>query len=471
MRILSFLSVAIFAVVLKETSAAAVSIPVNNLVSRADQTPLETCIQKKGNGQNPFLRANGTECTCQDDGSIICVKAPPPTETPLETCIRKKGNGQNPFLRANGTECTCQNDGSIICVKAPPPTETPLETCIRKKAPPPTETPLEICIRKKGNGKNPFLRANGTECNRQNTYTKDGGKICTCQQDGATICVNTPSLGLVYPGPLRSARRLHISQLLAVALHSRKKFKLLPQLRRQTTPQLQKIRQTQIISKVFACGIAAEPKRISKFTLRPSLTKAHLYVLASMGKSDKQLMESITGLSTAIWSVSEPTYLLQDFAPSIGIGKITENKDLGILGQYPYYMGDKREMCGIHIKSAEETKRAGISDKLKEVTTISAQTITHLCIVINLKEMILELPTAKIRDLRRNFLKLIKAEITSLRGLASFIEKKQAKPLNAEAALRAQSRALANLSTWASIVVFTVPALQSLKLWKIQLTT
>ncbi|PVU93120.1 hypothetical protein BB561_003462, partial [Smittium simulii] len=54
--------------------------------------------------------------------------------------------------------------------------------------------------------------------------------------------------------------------------------------------------------------------------------------------------KSITVLGTAIWSVSQPTHFHQNFTLVIGIGEITENKDLGIIGQSPYYRRNKRKM-------------------------------------------------------------------------------------------------------------------------------
>ncbi|PVU88819.1 hypothetical protein BB561_005683 [Smittium simulii] len=76
---------------------------------------------------------------------------------------------------------------------------------------------------------------------------------------------------------------------------------------------------------------------------------------------------------------------------------------------------DGKNLCSIskesNIGGLEKTKKAGVSDKIKEIATIPAQTITHLEMVINLKKIALKVSTAKIRDLRREALKLIKAKI------------------------------------------------------------
>ncbi|PVU97922.1 hypothetical protein BB561_000170 [Smittium simulii] len=89
-----------------------------------------------------------------------------------------------------------------------------------------------------------------------------------------------------------------------------------------------------------------------------------------------------------------PPHNLPNFAPIIGMGEITEDKYFCIYRKSSYYRGNKRNMCGIYIKDSEKTKKAGGSDKLKEVSNHPAQTITHLEIVINLKEMKLKFPTS-----------------------------------------------------------------------------
>ncbi|PVU89332.1 hypothetical protein BB561_005425 [Smittium simulii] len=109
----------------------------------------------------------------------------------------------------------------------------------------------------------------------------------------------------------------------------------------------------------------------------------------------------------ALLNLKDFSYLHQNFAPGIGIGHIAENKDLGILG-------------------AKKAEKTGYLINLENSATTPAQTISHLGIVINLKEMSLKVSTAKIRDLRKEASKLIKSGLTSLRGLASFIEKAQA---------------------------------------------
>ncbi|PVU88724.1 hypothetical protein BB561_005727 [Smittium simulii] len=184
-------------------------------------------------------------------------------------------------------------------------------------------------------------------------------------------------------------------------LRRRNKIKSLPQLRRQTA-------RLQTINKFFAGRVAAEQNGIKVIQdsdqesesgeangfneknfissreinqLWSSIYNASASVQAnasprSKQSADREIICSISKESnredknTNPWILQPtPTYFHQNFALVIGIGKVTEFKNLCIFGQYSYYREDKREMCGIHIKGAEKTKRAGISDKLKERLT------------------------------------------------------------------------------------------------------
>ncbi|PVU89193.1 hypothetical protein BB561_005496 [Smittium simulii] len=110
--------------------------------------------------------------------------------------------------------------------------------------------------------------------------------------------------------------------------------------------------------------------------------------------------------SSVVKKIPEPTYLHQNFVPSIGIGEITENMYFDILGQSLYYRGNKKKL-NLNSQQLPQRKKSQFRNG------------------INLKKITLKVSTANTRDLRRKASKLIKAEKTFLRGLESFIGKEQ----------------------------------------------
>ncbi|PVU91173.1 hypothetical protein BB561_004538 [Smittium simulii] len=71
---------------------------------------------------------------------------------------------------------------------------------------------------------------------------------------------------------------------------------------------------------------------------------------------------------SVVKKIPELTCLHQKFATRIGMSKITENKYFGILG-YPYYRGDKREMCAL-VSDGIEVQRRAIKTKGLEITPL-----------------------------------------------------------------------------------------------------
>ncbi|PVU92617.1 hypothetical protein BB561_003725 [Smittium simulii] len=90
-----------------------------------------------------------------------------------------------------------------------------------------------------------------------------------------------------------------------------------------------------------------------------------------VAEANKMLTEEFLALSAKKDIEKVPAHIYQNFAPSIGIGEITKNKNFGIFERSPYYE-KKKEICGIHIKGTEKTKRARVSDKLKQVSNYSS---------------------------------------------------------------------------------------------------
>ncbi|PVU92061.1 hypothetical protein BB561_004063 [Smittium simulii] len=99
-------------------------------------------------------------------------------------------------------------------------------------------------------------------------------------------------------------------------------------------------------------------KNFYKFQMNRGGKDKNLWLLQSTVCNTKKIRRT----QTSSWiEEAEPksSYLYQNFAPSIGMSEIPENKNLGILGQSLYYREDKRKIC------------SWISDKLKEISNYS----------------------------------------------------------------------------------------------------
>ncbi|PVU94468.1 hypothetical protein BB561_002529 [Smittium simulii] len=84
---------------------------------------------------------------------------------------------------------------------------------------------------------------------------------------------------------------------------------------------------------------------------------------------------------------SQPAYLYQNFAPNIGMSKITDNNNLSIPGHL-LIIGGQEKIYDIYIKvtshkDSEKAKKTGVSGKPKRSAITPAKKITHLGMMIN----------------------------------------------------------------------------------------
>ncbi|OMJ23337.1 hypothetical protein AYI70_g2320 [Smittium culicis] len=106
-----------------------------------------------------------------------------------------------------------------------------------------------------------------------------------------------------------------------------------------------------------------------------------------------------------------------------------------------------------------------------------SQTIQHLGMLINTRNMTLKVPSNRIRDLEREALSIFRKGQATIRGLASFIGKAQAmsvaillRRLNLRKIQELKIKSLESLRDWSETVQLKDHATQNLTWWKEQLS-